>query len=39
MQLFDGLSETTFRLAAFLAVFAVMGALELLIPKRRLKAA
>jgi sterol desaturase/sphingolipid hydroxylase (fatty acid hydroxylase superfamily) len=38
MQLFDGLSETAFRLAAFLAVFAVMGALELLIPKRRLKA-
>ena len=38
MQLFDGLSETAFRLGAFLAVFAVMGALELLIPKRRLKA-
>jgi sterol desaturase/sphingolipid hydroxylase (fatty acid hydroxylase superfamily) len=39
MQLFDGLSETAFRLGAFLAVFAVMSALELLIPKRRLTAA
>jgi sterol desaturase/sphingolipid hydroxylase (fatty acid hydroxylase superfamily) len=39
MQLFDGMSETTFRLVAFLAVFAVMGTLELLLPKRRLKAA
>jgi sterol desaturase/sphingolipid hydroxylase (fatty acid hydroxylase superfamily) len=38
MQLFDGLSETAFRLVAFFAVFAVMGALELLIPKRRLTA-
>jgi sterol desaturase/sphingolipid hydroxylase (fatty acid hydroxylase superfamily) len=38
MQLFDGISETAFRLAAFLAVFAIMAALELLIPKRRLKA-
>jgi sterol desaturase/sphingolipid hydroxylase (fatty acid hydroxylase superfamily) len=38
LQLFEGISETTFRLAAFLAVFAVMGALELLIPKRRLTA-
>ena len=39
MQLFDGMSETAFRLAAFLAVFAVMGVLEALIPKRRLTAA
>jgi len=39
MQLFDGMSETAFRLAAFLAVFAIMGVLELLIPKRRLTAA
>lgn len=38
MQLFDGISETTFRLTAFLAVFVLMGVLELLIPKRRLKA-
>jgi sterol desaturase/sphingolipid hydroxylase (fatty acid hydroxylase superfamily) len=38
MQLFDGLSETAFRLVAFFAVFVVMGALELLIPKRRLTA-
>jgi sterol desaturase/sphingolipid hydroxylase (fatty acid hydroxylase superfamily) len=39
MQLLDGMSETGFRLAAFLAVFAIMAALELLIPKRRLTAA
>jgi len=38
MQLMDGISETEFRLAAFLAVFAIMGVLELWIPKRRLKA-
>lgn len=36
MQLFDGLSETAVRLMAFLAVFAIMGAIELVLPKRRL---
>ena len=39
MTLFDGTSETILRLTAFLAVFAVMALLELLVPRRRLRAA
>jgi sterol desaturase/sphingolipid hydroxylase (fatty acid hydroxylase superfamily) len=38
MQVFDGINETALRLAAFVAVFALMALLELIIPKRRLVA-
>lgn len=39
MQIFDTMSETWwFRLAAFAAIFAIMAALEHLLPKRRLEA-